>query len=122
MGRLDATQLVQLLLGHLALGDELFGARRLEIVAGVDVVVDAIAVLLETGGGEHVAEQKVSKEEMGTVVRQGGERVVGGEAEVGKEGSPVCFASVRLFHDEHLSTTVAYITELEIEVCCKCQM
>lgn len=78
MGRLDATQLVQLLLGHLALGDELFGARRLEIVAGVDVVVDAIAVLLETGGGEHVAEQEVSEEEMGAVVRQGGERVVGG--------------------------------------------
>ena len=78
MGRLDATQLVQLLLGHLALGDELFGARRLEIVAGVDVVVDAIAGLLEAGGGEHVAEQEVSEEKMGAVVRQGGERVVGG--------------------------------------------
>lgn len=61
MGRLNATQLVQLVLGHLALGDELFGTGRDEIVAGVDVVVDAVAGLLEAGGGEHIAEQEVSE-------------------------------------------------------------
>jgi hypothetical protein len=89
VGRLDATQLVQLLLGHLALGDELFGTRRDEIVAGVDVVVDAIAGLLEAGGGEHIAEQEVGEEELGAVVGQGCQRVVGGEAEVGEERRPV---------------------------------
>jgi hypothetical protein len=89
VGGLDATQLVQLLLGHLALGNELFGTRGDEIVARVDVVVDAIAGLLEAGGGEHIAEQEVGEEELGAVVGQGCQRVVGGEAEVGEERRPV---------------------------------
>jgi hypothetical protein len=89
VGRLDATQLVQLLLGHLALGNELLGTRRDKIVTGVDVVVDAIAGLLEAGGGEHIAEQEVAKQELGAVVGQGGERVVAGEAEVGEERRPI---------------------------------
>lgn len=87
----------------------MFGARRLEIVARVDIVVDAIAVLLEAGGGEHVAEQEVSKEEMGAVVGQWGERVVGGEAEVGKEGRPIRIASVRSCYGSRLDTTATYI-------------
>lgn len=87
----------------------MFGARRLEVVAGVDIVVDAIAGLLETGGGEHVAEQEVSKEEMRAVVRQGGERVVGGEAKVGKERRPVRIASVNWFRGSYLNSTAVYI-------------
>jgi hypothetical protein len=61
VGRLNATQLVQLFLGHLALRNELLGARGDKIVTGVDVVVDAIAGLLEASGGEHIAEQEVSE-------------------------------------------------------------
>ena len=87
----------------------MFGARGLEIVARVDVVVDAIAGLLETGGGEHVAEQEVSEEEVGTVVRQGVERVVGGEAKVGEERRPVQIASVNFFRSSHLNSTAVYI-------------
>jgi hypothetical protein len=122
VGRLNATQLVQLLWGHLALRDELFGTRRNEIVAGVDVVVDAIAGLLEASGGEHIAEQEVSKEEMRAVVRQGGERVVGGKAEVGEEGRPVRIASVLLRYRVCLDTTASYISGLKVEVCCRCQV
>lgn len=109
-------------MGHLALGYELFGTRRNEIVAGVDVVVDAIAGLLEASGGEHIAEQEVAEEEMGAVVRQGGERVVGGEAEVGKEGRPVRIASVCVSYGICLDTTATYILVWRSRVCCRCQM
>jgi hypothetical protein len=87
----------------------LFGTRRDEIVAGVDIVVDTIAGLLEASGGEHIAEQEVSKQELRAVVGQGGERVVAGEAEVGEERRPVWIASVQSLYKICLVTSNAYI-------------
>lgn len=61
MSSLDTLQLVQLLLCNLALGDELFGARRDEVVARVDVVIDPDARFLEARRGENITEDKVAE-------------------------------------------------------------
>ena len=61
MSSLNALQLCQLLLCDLALGYELFGARRDEVVARVHVVVDTQARLLEASCGEDIAEEEVAE-------------------------------------------------------------
>ena len=66
----------------------MLGTGRFEVVAGVYVVVATVRGLLEARGGDDVGEEEVSKQEVWPIVGEGGEGVVGCEAEVGKEGRP----------------------------------
>ena len=66
----------------------MFGAGRFEVVAGVYVIVATVRGLLEARGGDDVGEEEVSKQEVWPIVGEGGEGVVGCEAEVGEEGCP----------------------------------